>query len=326
MGPSRGRGFLPQIPRSKSVGWLGVAVLLAAAVTGASSAAAAPSPGYTATLIPTGQESWFLGVDPGLHAVYFSELADQITVVDDSTNAVTGTIALPAVPRGIAVDPVTHTVYVALAATASSAPALDVIDGTSNKVTATISLPAASNPVGVAVDSTTGTVYVAEIGSAAVAVINGSTVTATVSTGSGTRPDELAVDETSDVVWVRDATSRVYAISGASNTLTQTIILSGIGSTLEPVAVNPVSDTIYTATSTGVAVIDGGSGTVTTTISGTQLRSVAVDPGSGTLFASSSVGPGGTTLVIDTSTNSVVDTIPRGGAFVAMDRGPGQPT
>jgi len=299
--------------------------LLPATFLASDIAAAAPAVGYTVSLIPTGHALIAVAIDPVTDTVYFANSgADELTVVDGSTNVVTSTIALPTQPRYLAVDPVTDTLYVSLApATSTSAPAVDVINGATNTLKATITLPVGSSPEGVAVDSSADTVYVAEYGAAAVAVIDGAanSVTTTVSTGSGTRPDGVAVDETSHVAWVGDVNGHVFAISGGS--VTQTITLSG--ATVAYVAVNPASDIVYAAVITGVAVIDGATGTVTTTISATpRLTGVAVDPGSGTVFASGwNPGISGTTLVIDARTNSVVDTIERGGIAVAADTATG---
>ena len=323
MRQSQGRGGPgPRIPISKVATGLSLAVLLAATVSGATSAAAAPSPGYTASLIP-GVTALFVAVDPATDSVYFANDGDEVTVVTGGTDAVATSITLSAGVRGIAVDPATDTVYASLAATATSAPAVAVISGTNNTVTTTIPLPAGSVPAGVAVDSTSDMVYVAEESAAAVAVIDGSlnSVIDTVGTGSGTEPAELAVDESSDVIWVGDLKGHVLAISGTSDSLVQTI---SVGTEVAYVAADPVSDTVYAAVITGVAVIDGASGTVTTTISATQrLTGVAVDPGSGTVFASSFTGALSTTSVIDPSTNSIVDTIARGGTAVAVDTATG---
>lgn len=303
-----------------------LAALLPAIAGGVDSAAAATADGYTASRIPTGLESVFVAVDSVTGTVYLADATDRITVVNGATNTVTAAIALPTAPRGIAVDPVTDTVYVSLN---TSPPTVDVIDGATNQVTATITLAAGSLPSGITVDSSTDTVYVAESSAAAVAVIDGSTnaVTATVSTGSGTRPYQLAVDETTGDVWVANLSGSVLAISG--NAVTETVSLSGAD--VLSVAVNPVSDTVYAAErNNDVAVIDGAAGTLSVTIAlqaatSTFLYGVAVDPGAGTVFASGFAGTNtqGTTWVIDGSNNTVADTIPRGGVGITVNTATG---
>jgi large repetitive protein len=320
----RQQSWYPPPPLVVAVGL--VALLLPAAV-GAGVAAAAPAAGYTASLIPTGRTAT-VAVDPDTDTVYFGNVSSyNLTVVNGSTNTVTSTIGLSAACTSIAVDPATDTLYVAVAATTSTPPAVDVIDGATNTVTGTIALSTGSKPNGVAVDSSTDTVYVAESGAPAVAVIDGATnaVTTTIGTGSGTEPSSVAVDETTDVVWVGGTTGDVLAINGTSNSVTQTI--SPGGGAVASVAVNPDTDTIYAATETGgVAVIDGATGAISTTISvTTTLYAVAVDPGSGAVFASSYDGATlmGTTWVIDGGSNTVTDTIERGGIQTAVNTATG---
>jgi YVTN family beta-propeller protein len=311
-----------------------LAVLVPLTIGGVGPAAASPSPGYTASLIATGEEGYAVAVDPATNTAYIGDItADELSVVDGSTNTVTGTISLTGQPHGIAVDSATDTVYASVyvpeaGGTTASLAALDVIDGATDTVTDTIALPTGSDPIGVAVDSLTDVVYVAEYFASAVAVIDGSTstVTATISTGSGTSPREVAVDETSDVVWVADSSGNVFGISGTSNTVTQTVSFSG--EIVDGVDVDPDTDTVYAAieSTPAVAVIDGSTGAISTTIGVTDaVYSVAVDPDSGTVFASSSAGsPGpGTTWIIDESSNTIVDTIERGGLQVAANTATG---
>jgi large repetitive protein len=305
---------------------IGLLVLPLAGVLGdASVAAATPAAGYTTSLILTGQTD-SVAVDPDTDTVYFGSVSgDGLTVVDASTNTVTGTIGLPASSGGVAADPATDTVYVSVAATASSPPAVDVIDGATNTVTDTIPLPTGSDPAGVAVDSSTDTVYVAEYDAAAVAVIAGSTNSVTTTVSTGTEPYSVAIDESTDVIWVGEMAGDVLAISGTSNSVAATI--SPGGGAVPSVAVNPDTDTVYAATEAGgVAVIDGATGTITTNISvTTTLYAVAVDPGSGTVFASSYDGASlmGTTWVIDDTTNTITDTLERGGYQAAVDTATG---
>ena len=68
---------------------------------------------------------------------------------------VTATVPAGKNPNGVAVDPSTHTAYVAN----SDDNAVSVIDGSTRTVTATV--PVGKNPHGVAVDPVTHTVYVA---------------------------------------------------------------------------------------------------------------------------------------------------------------------
>jgi large repetitive protein len=305
-----------------------LALVFSAAIGDAGTAVAQAAAGYTATTIPTGSTT-SVAVDPDTDTVYFAPLTSaELIVVDGATNTVTTTIPLQTEAAGIAVDPVTDTIYVASPAEPSSPAMVVVIDGGTNTVTATIPLPTDSEPRGVAVNSSTDTVYVADYAQA-VFVIDGSTnsLTTTVSTGTGTTPVALAVDETTNVVWVGDTVGgEVQAISGASNTVIQTISPDS-GNDIDPtMAVDPLTDTVYAATEPGlVTIIDGATGTISSTISLTTTGlgfAVAVDPGTGTVFASLP-GEFGTTWVIDASTDTVTDSIARGGRQVAVNTATG---
>jgi YVTN family beta-propeller protein len=307
-----------------------LAVLVPVTIGSSSIAAAAPAVGYTASLIPTTQESYWAAVDSVTDRAYFaSNDTDVVTVVDGATNEVTTTIDVPGDARGVAVDQTTDTVYVPVnpPAGSTSPPAVAVIDGATSTVSGTITLPTGSGPAGVTVDSSTGTVYVAEQTAEAVAVIDESTaaVTATISTAPE-RPYELAVDETTDVVWVgaNSSDGSVLAISGTSNKVTDTIGLSAPFA--EGVAVNPATDTVYAATATGddLVVVNGATGAVSTTIElPDPVYTVAVDAGSGTVFASTISNASGTTWVIDATSNAITDTIERGGQQIAVDTSTG---
>ena len=65
-----------------------------------------------------------------------------------TTYPVTATIGVGLHPAAVAVDPGTHTVFVANA----TGDSVSVIDENTNTVTATIPLPSGANPVAVAVD------------------------------------------------------------------------------------------------------------------------------------------------------------------------------
>ncbi len=304
-------------------------LLLPVTLVGADSAAAAPAAAYTASLIPTSQESYLAAFDSANGAVYFaSDDTDVVTVIDAATNEVTTTIDLPGDARGVAVDPATDDIYVSVNPTGStSVPTVAVIDGATNAVTGSITLPAGSAPAGVAVDSSTDTVYVAEAGADSVEVFDESAdvLPVTVSTAP-LQPAELAVDEATDVIWVSADSSdgSVLAISGASDTVTDSIDLGEPYA--EGLAVIPATDTVYVATATGddLAVVNGATGTLSTPIDlPGSANTVAADPASDTLFASGASVPSGTTWIIDATSNAITDTIERGGVQVAVDTSTG---
>ncbi len=144
---------------------------------------------------------------------------------------------------------------------------------------------------------------------------------------SGPSPVQVAVNQTANMVYVADNNVKnLVAINGATNTAT-TI---PVGGTLAGVAVNPTTNTIYalnggstsnslsgTTTTPGfVAVINGATNTVTTTIQLPGLATyIAVNPVTNKVYATTLSGPVGNGVtsnvaVIDGSTNSVTATVP----------------
>ncbi len=153
-----------------------------------------------------------LAVDPGNHAVYVTNSADDsVSVIDTSTNTVTATLAVGQWPDTVAVDPATHSVYVGTrdpegAAQDTQPPSrsgrVSVIDGSTRTVVATV--PIGKSVDAVAVDSATDTVYVAKFADDTVSVIDGSkrAVTATVSMGHSSLGHGVAVDPDTHAVYV----------------------------------------------------------------------------------------------------------------------------
>jgi DNA-binding beta-propeller fold protein YncE len=291
-----------------------LALLVLPTTLSASTASAAPSPGYTASYIPVAGTAGTgsVAVDPATDTVYIIEEASagtsgSLIVVNGSSHAVVATIPLSGLPLGIAVNSVTNTVYVDEYLGAIRGQ-IEVIDGASDTVSATISV---SEGYGViAVDSVTNTIYV--VGSTApgqLLAIDGSSnaVAETISSG-GSNPTSIAVDEATDVIWVDNGGSTIAAINGANGLLISTVSVTGAGE----IAVNPSTDTVYVGTSNGITVIDGAAYTITTTIPVSLLTGFAVDPSADVVFAVVSTAAGLGTAVIDGATNTVVDVLSGG--------------
>jgi large repetitive protein len=293
----------------------------------ASTASAAPSPGYTASYLPAGTGvTEGVAVNPDTGTVYVGDSAGQLIVIDGSTNSIVTTLTLTGVVGGVAVDSTTDTVY---AVTSSE---VAVIDGATNSVTTTIAIPAGVTPeYGIAVDSATGQIYVTDQadnsdGSATgggVFVIDGGTnaVVTSFSSGGG-GPEGIAVDESTDVVWVANLSGTVAAIDAATGSIVGSVSVSG---EVSSVSIDPATSTVYVAAGTaggvtgGLAVINESAVTLTTTLPLSGIAGVAVDPSADVVYA-----VGSETSVIDGTTNTVADTIPNpGGRFVAVDTATG---
>jgi YVTN family beta-propeller protein len=234
-----------------------------------------------------------------------------------TTFTVTATIPVGAAPRGVAVDPGTHTAYV----TNTDSGTVSVIDEATNAVTATI--PVEGVGWGVAVDPGTHTAYVANAATDTVWVIDEATNTVTATIPVGSNPWGVAVDPGTRTVYVTNFYSgTVSVIDEATNTVTATIPVGTAGEAvnLEGVAVDPGTHTAYVANNGGygeVWVIDEATNTVTATIPVGEPTGVAVDPGTHTAY----VVNYGRVSVINEATNTVTASIPGGWGLVAVDPG-----
>ena len=183
------------------------------------------------------------------------------------------TVAVGGFPSLLAVDQVTHTIYVANGGDNT----VSVIDGNTCNGTDTSgcgqtppTVAVGSFPEGVAVNQATETIYVGNGGDDTVSVINGAICNATITSGCGQSPPTVAVgrfpgslvvDEATNTVYVVDADDNaVSAIDGATCNGTVT---TGCGQTppTAPVGSNPIWITLNPVTHT-VYVINQGDSTV----------------------------------------------------------------
>jgi YVTN family beta-propeller protein len=217
-----------------------------------------------------------------------------------ATYAVTATIGWGSSPEWVAVDPSTHTVYVA-----SQGGTVAGINEATN--TGTGGADVGQRAAGVAVNPATHTVYVTNAGSS-VSVINEATNTVTATIGVGRGAGGVAVDPATDTVYVlNNYDQSISVIDGATNTVTATI---GVCCNLQAVAVDPSTNTVYVAAATDntVSVIDGATNTVTATIHvGLFPAALAVDPSTRTVYVANIQG--NTVSVIDGATNTVTATV-----------------
>jgi YVTN family beta-propeller protein len=229
---------------------------------------------------------------------------------------VTNTIPVGSPPSGLAVDPVTGTVYV------SRAGEVSVIDAATDTVTATIPVSGGGGAGAIVADPAAGAVYVA--GGNGVLVIDAATskVTATIALSGGA--GAMSVDPAAGAIYAvtgeEGPRGTVSVIDTATNKVTATISVSP-----DPVAVavDPAVGTVYVANQRDpdedgtVSVIDAATNTVTATITVGQLpEGMAVDPVAGTVYVAS-----GPMSVIDAATSTVTATIPEdnGPDAVAVD-------
>src|SRR6516165_3113296 len=221
------------------------------------------------------------------------------------THRVTATVPVGRDPMGVAVDPDTHTVYVANLGDNS----VSVIDGSTRTVTATV--PVGKSPWwGVAVDPGTHTVYVPNLDGDTVSVIDASTRTVTATVPVARTPVGVAVDPDTHTVYVANSgDGTVSVIDGSTRTVTATVPVgkgphgvAPVGRGPGGVAVDPGTHTVYvTNNDDTVSVIDASTRTVTATVAvGGGPRGVAVDPGTHTVYVTiTSVSGNGTVSAIE---------------------------
>jgi len=213
-----------------------------------------------------------VAVDPVTNLIYVADGGadafggngvSYVTVIDGSNDSVLPPILVGSTPRGVAVNTVTHQVYV----TNYNANTVSVINGT-NKASLAVSetLTAGVNPYAVAVNSVTNFVYVGNkstgnVGAGSVTVINGTqnSVSQNIAT-IGTGPAAVAVNPITNKVYVSNGGGNVAVISGATTTTAATLLgLPAAGNDPSALAVNPITNQIYVANGadTSATVIDG---------------------------------------------------------------------
>ena len=180
-----------------------------------------------------------LVADPAVHTTYVASSATAVAMIDDSNcNAIhtAGCAQTPPSatvgtdPSAVAVDPHTHTVYVANQGAGLTGTVTVFDDRSCNATnqagcttTSTLQVPD-GNPVAIAVNPVTNTVYAATLtsdgGPDLISVFNGSTCNATTTSGCGqtpanaaTGPDGGAPFASTESVAVNAATNTVYATS-----------------------------------------------------------------------------------------------------------------
>jgi YVTN family beta-propeller protein len=268
--------------------------------------------------IPIGDVPCGVAVDQKTDTIYAPSVGGvDVYVIDGATNTVQATIGVGARPTSVAVDPVTDTIYVA----SYVAGDISVIDGATNTVTATI--PVAGM---LAVDQANDIIYVNT--GTTVVVINGRkdeivhTIKLT-SDGSLTQYLGIAVDAATNTIYAAEGTDgssgSVAVISGTTRKVVRTILGGKYERPLQ-VAVNPVTDMVYTTAvrSGKILVINGATDTLTATfhVRG-HLTGLAVDTADNGVFVG---GFGGVTVTeVNGTTGHAVASAEAPAEWIAVD-------
>jgi YVTN family beta-propeller protein len=230
-----------------------------------------------------------LAVNPLTNRVYTTAPTSQITqdnlvVIDGATEALSSLVSQnTAGPNAIAVNPVTHKVYVANTGfdsrTNTGIASISVFDPTqTNPVKSPIFDLNASQPAAVAVDFLTNQIYVANNASNNVTVINGTTDSyqATLSDPKAVGPIAVAVNPVNNKVYVaNNGSGNVTIIDGWLNKIITTVpggpapfalAVNNFVSHVSGQAVHKIYVVNNVPTAGTVTEIDGDTDTVTNTI------------------------------------------------------------
>jgi YVTN family beta-propeller protein len=190
-----------------------------------------------------GHINYGVGVDGALNRIYVPEqIYDHIFAVDGAADAVVATLQGGYAPYAVAVNAVTHRVYVGNA----GEPTVTVIDAQSNTVVGS-PITVGSVPISVAVNPRTNRVYTANTYDGTVSVIDGATNTVIgppIAAGPNSR--SVAVDETRNHIYVASGdSSTVSIIDGSTDQIDGApIVVGGFPTSL---AVNQTTGLIYVA-------------------------------------------------------------------------------
>src|ERR1700723_414519 len=199
---------------------------------------------YQATITMT-DGSNVVAEDTSTDIAYAADDAGQIAGINVATRTAFSPFLQTSAGLGVvAVNPVTHRAYVAIDNQGNEVT-MAIVDGATN---ASASIGVESEPWAVVVNPVTNMIYGANFDDDDVSVINGATnQVVSVSTGEG--PDALVVDPVNNLIYVANFdSSSLTVINGATNG-TASISFSTTPITPDSLAINPVLNEVYGASS-----------------------------------------------------------------------------
>jgi YVTN family beta-propeller protein len=249
---------------------------------------------------------------------------DQSSISGDGTK-------VGSLPRSVAVNPITNTVYVAN----SDSKTISVIDGITNKLVS--SIPVENTPVKMAVNPNTNKIYVvycdpqggsAHADCSSISVIDGKTNKIVSRIAEDVKANDIAVNPDTNKIYVaEDFSNTVYSIDGNTNRVVSNITLVrnptqiAIGNIVvnespnanllpTSIAINPNTNTVYVANRNNdiLSVIDGSKDRVSANITVMQKPdAVAVNPKTNMVYVSNE--DANRVSIIDGKTNRVLSTV-----------------
>lgn len=229
------------------------------------------------TTIPVGAAPFRVALDPGLDRAYVTNTnGNSMSVIDTNTNTVVSTISSPRfiAPRGVAVDPTTHKVHVAIYLENQM---LAVVDPTTSPATFEYTDILDSRPWAVDVDPTTHRAYPTTLFGGTLSTVSGTTILSTIRAFGG--PTQVTVDPTTKLAYVANAGNlSVVDISTVTPVVTGTL---APGTQHSDLAIDDGAGTFYVTNyaNASASVIDKTSGAVVATVPvGDHPSAVEVDP------------------------------------------------
>ena len=302
------------------------------------------------TIIKKGAGTSDVAVDPSDNTAYLTNSSNgTVSVMNEISLEPVATYSFGASsdPFDVAVDPVTHNVFVTLngdneLAEISGAKCNAALAHPSCPNAKLLDLLSGSSPKGVAVDPTTHTVYVSASGFGQIAVISETSLTivgADNGFDSGQDPAGIAVDSaTNQIYFTIPLADGVAEFSGATCDAASVAGCSASTSPVAPVGlfptkltVNPVTKRVYVSNTDAntVSVLDGTNGNLLATINLspalTDPFGLAISPsGTALLVACAGKGAAGTAAVavVSLATNKITSMLSSGSEPVAVASDP----
>ena len=263
------------------------------------------------TTVTVGESPEEVVADPVHGTVYVTESgADQVAVIDTTTESVVKTIDVGDQPMGLAIDPEAAYVYVANLAVGSGG-SVSVIDTSKQSVAHTIPLGEGALPFDVAVDREAHTLFVTENGTNAVGVVDTRTWKVVDTIPMGAEPSHIAVDP---------EVGEAYVATGGTLTVIDTRspqVLATLDHLPARAASGPVGMVATDPTAGRLLVANPGNGTVsvvdtrthelvgTVGVGGSGPIGLQVDPGASTAYVTGA-GEDGGMAVLDLDRLAVV--------------------
>lgn len=252
----------------------------------------------------------------------FGGPSDSLAIIDGKSDTVVDTISIPPIGYDVAVDMLTDAIYVGgsyIDANGVQQSEIAVVNGVTKKVERIIPITSTSGSgiQGIAVDPLTGAVYVANASDNVIDVIYrfGTKVHDQISVAES--PFGVTVNPFNNQIYVALSNGTVDVIDGCKETITT----ATIGGANAGIAVNWITGNVFVTNNNSgpstVGVLDGKGNVLANIKIGDTPYGVDVDLNTNLAFVANIIG--NDVSVINGKTNTVTETLPVSGIFVAVN-------